>query len=55
MLYVFKKVKYSLRETLAAVVHLNCRAGSTFPVVALCTGLAGTTSLTRSDFMLSIG
>ena len=36
MLYVFKKVKHSLRETLAAVVHLNFRAGSTFPVL-VCT------------------
>ena len=29
-----KKVKYSLTETRAAVVHLNFRAGSTFPVLA---------------------
>ena len=45
----------------AAVVHLNLRAGSTFQV-PVCTvsprhsiGLAGTTRLTRSDFMLHIG
>ena len=49
--------------TQAAVVHLNFRAGSTFPV-SVCTvspglikqtlniGLAGATRLTRSDFML---
>ena len=38
--------------------HLNFRAGSTFPVpvvLALWTGLAGKTRLTRSDFMLHIG
>jgi len=44
----------------AAAVHLNFRAGSTFPVpvvlyLALWTGLAGATRLTRSDFMLHIG
>ena len=44
----------------AAVVHLNFRAGSTFPVqfvlhLALWTGLAGATRLTRSDFMLHKG
>ena len=50
----FKKVKYSLTETRAAVVHLNFRAGSTFPVLALRTGLAGATRFTRSDFILSI-
>ena len=36
----------------AAVVHLNFRAESTFPVLhlALWAGLAGATRLTRSDF-----
>ena len=38
---------------------LNFRAGSTFPVpvctLALWTGLAGETRLTRPDFMLHIG
>ena len=52
----------------AAVVHLNFRAGSTFPV-QVCTvssdfglikqtlnrGLVGATILTRSDFILYIG
>ena len=45
----------------AAVVHLNFRAGSAFPV-PVCTvpssrwtRLAGATRLTRSDFMLHIG
>ena len=42
----------------AAVVHLNFRAGSTFPVPvctvpsSMGTELAGATRLTRSDFML---
>ena len=54
--------------TRAAVVHLNLRAGSTFPV-SVCTvspglwvkksrhsiGLFGATRLTQSDFMLHIG
>ena len=44
----------------AAVVQLNFRAGSTFPsqfvlYLALWTGLAGATRLTRSDFMLQKG
>jgi len=48
----------SLGYARAAVVHLNFRAGSTFPlpvctVPALWTGQA--TRLTRSDFMLHIG
>ena len=55
---------YSLLASLAAGVQLNFRAGSTFPAsvvlyrlagvnkvgLALCTGLAGATRLTRSDF-----
>jgi len=44
----------------AAVVHLNFRAGPTFPVPvctvpSLWTGLAGATRLMRSDFMFHIG
>jgi len=49
-----------LSESRAAVVHLNFRAGSTFPV-PVCTvsprhslGLAGATRLTRSDFRLNL-
>ena len=45
----------------AVTVHLNFRAGSTFPAgpslhctYSLWTGLAGATRLTRSDFMLHI-
>ena len=39
----------------AAVVHLNLRAGSTFPGPGHSIGLAGAPRLTRSDFMLHIG
>ena len=44
----------------AFVVHMNFRAGSPFRsqfvlYLALWTGLAGATRLTRSDFMLHIG
>ena len=43
-----------------ALVHLNFRAGSTFPVPvcplpSLWAGLAGARRLTRSEFMLHIG
>jgi len=50
-----------LTDPRAAVVHLNFRAGSTFPVpvftvpIALWKGLAGATRLTWSDFMRHIG
>ena len=51
----------ALTDPRAAVVHLNFRAGSTFPVpvftvpIALWKGLAGATRLTWSDFMRHIG
>ena len=58
-----KEIKNTL--TRAAIVHLNFRAGSTFPVpvctvphlhwVNKSTRLAGATRLTRSDLMLHIG
>ena len=52
-------LRFMIPCTWAAVVHLNFRAGSTFPsfvfYLALWTGLAGATRLTRSDFMLHIG
>ena len=59
-IYAYRAVpEHKNFESRAAVVHLNFRAGSTFPfpvctVPSLCTGLAGAKSLTRSDFMLYI-
>ena len=57
---LIKYLEMTVICTRAAVVHLNFQAGSTFPVpvytyLALWTGLAGATRLTRSDFMLYIG
>ena len=53
---------YVIKEAVrAAVVHLNFRGGSAFPVPVctvpspLDTSLAGATRLTRSDFKLQIG
>ena len=41
-------------KTRTAIVHLNFRAGSIFPVPVLSTGLAGATRLTRSDIRLNL-
>ena len=55
IIYIFIGKIYIVKNSRAAVVHLNFRAGSTFPVPALWTGEAGAIRLTRSDLMLHIG